>query len=423
MNSRILIVGAVISVVAVGAIFAGRMFQSYESGRKTATTDTHVNDAAQQEAQQLALIVSAAEQKMAKPNAISAQSVMTADGVKPVFEYDHFRVGNRNVKAMLSDGDITWIGTSGGVVQYDVTKDDYLHFDNKSGLLSNGVFHLSKVDGELWVGTYGGGLSVLNPQTGIWRNYNVPDGMGDSFVYDVLKTSSGDVWIATWSGANRIPGGNLDDTNSWELYTVESTNGGLPNDWVYGLSEGQNGEVWFATEGGLARFQNGAWENWNHERGLGAAYDMVKGDISLKSDPGKTSSHHAVQKQEQGLSNVNIAYNPNYVIALVYDRKGRVWTGTWGAGLSMFDGKTWKTYTTKDGLPANHIFMLHEDDDGALWVGTNNGLAIFDGQTFTTYDKNDGIFSDAVFSMAVAPDGTAWIGSYGGVARFYKGLK
>ncbi|MBL4613562.1 MAG: hypothetical protein JKY27_01625 [Magnetovibrio sp.] len=408
MKNRIYIGGAVILVVAAGALFANRE-----------ATVAHSVPAA---------LVAQDKVTMPKLEAVAAKAdgaeTAQQDGAgEPQFRYDHFRVGNRNIKAMLADGNTTWVGTSGGVIQYDLTKDDYVLHDNTNGLLSNGVFHLSKVDGELWVGTYGGGLSVLNQETKKWRNYNVPDGMGDSFVYDTLKTSNGDVWIATWSGANRIPGGNLDDTENWELYTVENTDGGLPNDWVYGLTEGANGEIWFATEGGLARLKDNVWENWNHEKGLGAAYEMVKSDTSLKSDPGQASSHHAVQKQEQGLGNVDIAYNPNYVIALVYDRKGRVWTGTWGAGLSMFDGKTWKTYTTKDGLPANHIFMLHEDEDGTLWIGTNNGLAIFDGENFTLYDKSHGIFSDAVFSMAIASDGTAWIGSYGGIARFYNGLK
>lgn len=365
--------------------------------------------------------VAAKVAKVAEPAKTEPEKKAAAPA-KPKLVYDHFRVGRRNIKAMMSDQSLMWVGTSGGVIRYRLSDDKYKLFDNKSGLLSNGVFHLNKVNNEIWVGTYGGGLSVLNQESGTWRNYNVPNGLGDAFVYDTLKTANGDVWIATWSGANRIKGGKLDDIEGWELHTVKNTDGGLPNDWVYGLAEGKNGEIWLATEGGLARYVDNKWTNWNHQKGLGAKYDVVKADIKFKEDPGKQSGHHASQKKEQGLENVDIAYNPNYVIALAVDKDGKVWTGTWGAGLSVFDGEKWRTFTKKDGLPGNHIFMLENDPSGDLWIGTNEGLARYDGSRFELYDQNSGLFNNNVFSMAFASDGAVWVGSFGGVARYQKGL-
>lgn len=337
-------------------------------------------------------------------------------------DYDQFRVGNRNVKAMLADGPIMWIGTSGGVIRYNVPSDDFTIFDNKSGLLSNGVFHLAKHGDELWVGTYGGGLSVLDTRNQTWRNYNVPQGMADAFVYDSLKAKNGDVWIATWSGANRIVGGRLDSVEAWEVYTVENTKGGLPNDWVYGLAEGRDGIIWVATEGGVARYQDKQWTRWTHAEGLGAPYDKVKEQIDLRNDPGQASRHHAQQKKEQGLENVSVAYNPNYVISIAVDEKGGVWAGTWGGGLSHFDGSTWKTYTVSEGLPSNHIFMLRKDSKGALWIGTNRGLAKYDGKNFSVYSTQHGLLSNNVFSIAFPDGGATWVGSFGGVARIHKGL-
>jgi ligand-binding sensor domain-containing protein len=210
----------------------------------------------------------------------------------------------------------------------------------------------------------------------------------------------------------------MDDRAEWETYTVANTNGGLPNDWVYGLAEGKGGEVWIATEGGLARFAEGRWSHWSHQDGLGADYDLVKGEITFRNDPGQASSHHAMQKKEQGLSGVDIAYHPNYVISIAVGDDGRVWAGTWGGGLSVFDGTSFKTYTRKDGLPANHVFMLRKDGQGALWAGTSQGLAKFDGQAFTRFGTEDGLYSDNVFSMAFTDKGEAWVGSFGGITRF-----
>lgn len=339
--------------------------------------------------------------------------------VDPNAKFTHFRVGNRNVKAILVKDKIAWVGTSGGVVRYDTTNDEYRLFDVRNGLLSNGIFSIDEIGGRIMVGTYGGGMSLYDEKQDKWDNFNIPDGLGDAFVYRVLQMSNGDIWVATWSGANRIRGGigNLKDRSKWDLYTVENTKGGLPNDWVYGLAEGKNGEVWLATEGGLARFKDGKWDNWNHAKGLGAPYEKVKNDIKFTNDPAQHSVHHAKQKEEMGLQGINVAYNPNYIVSMVVDGDGSVWAGTWGGGLSRFDGQNWRHYTVADGLPGNHVFMLHRDKKGAFWIGTNGGLARREGDKFMVMTTEHGLFSNTVFSMDTGADGNLWVGSFGGVAR------
>ena len=362
-----------------------------------------------------------AEQAAAQPATLGGEGERPHEGAvgkfDPTARFTHFRVGNRNVKDILLEGDKVWVGTSGGLIRYEPGKSEYRLFDARNGLLSNGVFHVSRLDGKITVGTYGGGMSMYDEAKDKWENFNIPEGLGDAFVYDVLKAKNGDIWIATWSGANRVRGGSLRDPSKWELYTVENTKGGLPNDWVYGLAEGKNGDIWLATEGGLALYRNGKWDNWNHQKGQGAPYEVVKDDIAFKNDPAKQSVHHARQKEEMGLKDVNTAYNPNYIVALQVDQEGIVWVGTWGGGMGRFDGKNWRNYTTKDGLPGNHVFMLHQDANGKLWIGTNNGMARMDGDKFTALGTQDGLFSPYVFSMASSSDGHLWVGSYGGVSH------
>lgn len=357
------------------------------------------------------------------PSPLAAKPTSQSGAERPPgVDFEHYRVGNRNVKAILSDGEVMWVGTSGGIVRYDLATDEHRLFDVRSGLLSNGIFHLSKLGDRLVVGTYGGGLSILDPTNERWTHYNVQNGLADAFVYDLLKLSNGDIWIATWSGANRIRNGALDDRDAWETYTVANTEGGLPNDWVYGLAEGKNGDVWMATEGGLTLYRDGNWSNWQHDDGLGAGYELVRHQISFTRDPAKESNHHARQKQEMGLTDVDVAYNPNYIVALMVDEAGVVWCGTWGGGLARYDGNGWKNFTVRDGLPANHVFMLGRELGGQIWVGTSNGLARFDGQTFKTFGMNDGLFAENIFSMAYGSDESLWLGSYGGVAKI-KGLE
>ena len=342
--------------------------------------------------------------------------------VDPKAKFVHFRVGNKNVKSLYTDRGVIWVGTSGGLVRYDTKDDSFKMFDTKNGLLSNGMFFVGKVKDRIAVGTYGGGMSLLDEKTGKWQTYNIPEGLGDAFIYDVITAKNGDIWIATWSGVNRVRGGDLDNRSKWDLYTVDNTKGGLPNDWVYGLAEGRNGDIWLATEGGMARFAKGRWENWNHAKGMGASYDRVKKDIAFKSDPGKQSVHHAKQKEEMGLQDVDVAYNPNYIVSLEVDATGQVWAGTWGGGLSRFDGRRWQSYTTTEGLPGNHVFALHLDPKGELWIGTNNGLTRWqNGKFVKALTTADGLFANNIFAMASAADGSLWVGSYGGVAHLKPG--
>lgn len=209
----------------------------------------------------------------------------------------------------------------------------------------------------------------------------------------------------------------MDDPESWDMFTVESTDGGLPNDWVYGLHKGPDGAVWIATEGGVARYRDGEWRNWQHEDGIGAEYESLpESEQQDRTDPAAYSRHHAQQKEDMDLARVSGPYNPNYIVALWVDDDGTVWAGTWGGGLARLRDGRWTNYTTHDGLPNNHVFSLYRDRQERLWVGTSEGLALWRGEgEFAAYGSQEGLYADSVFSMDQAPGGDLWVGGFGGV--------
>lgn len=350
-----------------------------------------------------------------------ATTPATGDKVGKLRTSIGFDFGSANVKRVLIDGKLTWLGTSGGLIRYDNLTGEKRVYDNKTGLLSNGVFYVGKLDGRIWVGTYGGGLSILEPQTQAWTHYNIPDGLGDSFVYDVMRDARGDIWIATWSGVNQVIGGALGDASAWRLHTVASTKGGLANDWVYGLASAPNGAVWLATEGGLSRYSDGTWTTWTHADGLGAPWERVAGEDQERRVAAQASRHHERQRQEQGLERTGPAYNPNYVVSLAVDLDGVVWAGTWGAGLSRFDGVSWCSFTMTDGLPGNHVFAL-AIRGGRAWIGTNRGLASFDGRSFHRLTHAKDVNVSNVFAIAIGEE-SAWVGGYGGATWYPRGIE
>lgn len=334
-----------------------------------------------------------------------------------ILKSDAFSLNTRNVKVIRSAGKYLWIGTANGVLRYDTTTaNKYDIFDNQNALLSNGIFGIV-LDGNdnPWIMTYGGGLSHFDGEQ--WHNINTPQGLCDSFVYD-LKFDGGDtLWIATWSGVNRVRG-DLFARDSWEAFTKKDTQGGLIDDWVYDIEISQDGRVWFGTESGVSVYDGSQWKSWNHTNGLGADIKQVRQDNQGSMSEFK-GTHHATHGED--IPNVkNADYRPNYVVSMLLDSKDRLWIGTWGGGLSLFDTRTekFRNYTVKDGLPGNYILSIEEGPYGDLWIGSNAGLSRFDGKTFLNYSQMNGLIGQFVFGIEFADDHSLWMGSHGGMNRF-----
>ncbi|MFD2909551.1 histidine kinase [Flavobacterium ardleyense] len=65
-------------------------------------------------------------------------------------------------------------------------------------------------------------------------------------------------------------------------------------------------------------------------------------------------------------------------------------------------------YTTKDGLPSNHIYKVIQDFKGFLWIATDKGLVKYDGTDFKTFTTKDGLANNDIWSLNATPDGKIW---------------
>lgn len=102
-----------------------------------------------------------------------------------------------------------------------------------------------------------------------------------------------------------------------------------------------------------------------------------------------------------------------HVYSIAQTPNNNIWVGTFGSGLSRYDGKEWQIYSKEDGLPSDYINSVIATSEGKLWIdpsphdpdlGALEGakFGIFDGQRWTP-----GV-GGGFFKMVGSSDGTLW---------------
>jgi signal transduction histidine kinase/ligand-binding sensor domain-containing protein/DNA-binding response OmpR family regulator len=117
---------------------------------------------------------------------------------------------------------------------------------------------------------------------------------------------------------------------------------------------------------------------WNQDSGLrGAPITAIA----------QTGDHHLWLGTQHGLvrfDGVHFAFfdratipalRDNEITALVADKQGHLWIGTASGGLLAYDGRLFRSFTTRDGLTDDRVNALKLDPSGVLWIATGSGLA------------------------------------------------
>lgn len=321
---------------------------------------------------------------------------------------DVFEVGSSvYVRSLMVEParNVMWVGTSVGVHEIDLKTQEALHtFTRDHGLANEYVFGIG-LDSEnhVWFGTNAGGASRY--KDGQWKTWFPMHGLADYWVYSFASHPDGSLWVGTWAGVNRID----IKTNAVTTYVKE-----LVNEWVYAIAVDSKQRVWFGTEGGISVFDGKSWQSWTHANGLGAGNAS---NLPLSTNTGLgTRKRHDLGVLTGGLP----TYNPNYVFSMVITPEDTVWAGTWGGGVSRFDGQTWKNFTMADGLPGDIVYSLAQDGEGAIWAGTNNGVARYKNGVWRSPASPNHMLGENIYALALAPNGEVWAGAKSKVIRIGK---
>ena len=197
-----------------------------------------------------------------------------------------------------------------------------------------------------------------------------------------------------------------------------------PNIMVRAIKKGRNGTILIAGPNNLSfgdvfRYDGKSFTNLTSKIGQHRFWDVLedrRGNIWFTStdsgvyyDNGKSIQHFTTT---EGLAN-------NTVTSVYEDKAGIIWFGT-GGGVSRYDGKSFRNFTSpnaplfyKEGHWNNDIHTIIEDKTGKLWVGTRGDAFVYDGKKFTTLTHKGEPFLD-VWGIMEDRKGTIWLSGFNG---------
>jgi len=130
------------------------------------------------------------------------------------------------------------------------------------------------------------------------------------------------------------------------------------------------------------------------------------------------------QEYNLGLYTADEGLESSEIYATVQDKKGNLWIGTYGGGLSRYNGISFKNYTTGEGLADNRILCVYIDSQENLWIGTyGGGVSCFDGATFKNYSSKEGLSNNIIYSICEDDKKNIWFATYGGGINIFDGKK
>lgn len=300
--------------------------------------------------------------------------------------YQHSSIYNSVSGSVISsfcedeDGRIWIASDDGGLNCFSPQDKHFTHYlpDGTPNSLSYHNVHALCVDGDnLWIGTYSGGVNVLNKKTGRFKVYNSvandPSTLDGSSSYAIFKDREDRIWVSTMSGVNLY---NRDKDNFTRVKSIDAL--------IIDIDQDTKGNLWFTTQG------KGVFK-YNPERHIWKSYTNTQGGLAS-----------------------------NYANCTIIDKNGQIWLGTMN-GLQRYNlGKDCFELIELT-IPNQNICGIVEDRH-ILWLTTGKGLVRYAPDEPTQiFMKNDGLQSDQFLlnSIMKAKDGKIYMGTANGFNAFH----
>ncbi|SER66579.1 hybrid sensor histidine kinase/response regulator [Pedobacter rhizosphaerae] len=241
------------------------------------------------------------------------------------------------------------------------------------------------------------------------------------------------IWLGTNNGLSRI---NIKSLKV-ETFVKEDNNNSLTSNNVSRLYLDSQNTLWILTEDGFDSYDERGkhFTHHSHHSVLGNLFnedvfrdilEVERGIYVLATDAGikvydlyRNQFKHYYNQPDNPLS-----INNNHTYNLAKAPDGKIWVGTYGGGINIFDMKTghFQSIMTTDryykGLSSNVINAIYTDSKKNIWVCTTDGLNKYDlnNHRFITYAKKDGFSSNIFKEITEDRQGTIWLTTENGVS-------
>jgi ligand-binding sensor domain-containing protein/signal transduction histidine kinase/DNA-binding response OmpR family regulator len=238
---------------------------------------------------------------------------------------------------VAANKDALWIGTEGGGLNYADLNTPYFKKYALSQISANIGANTIKCilpEGEdLWLGTVKG-LYYYDHSTQSLKNIPIP--INNKEIFSMAKTKD-NLWLAT-NGSGLI---SMDKKGRTTSYKMKPSENSITHNEVTKIIKDDADNLWIGTNKGLSYFNGGKFTQFYHE-----------------------------ENNAYSLSN-------NTISTLLIDAKKRIWIGTKGGGINLYDKTSNRFYVIdkKSGLSNDVIQSIEEDNNGNIWVSTNQGLS------------------------------------------------
>ncbi|MCB0769260.1 MAG: T9SS type A sorting domain-containing protein [Flavobacteriales bacterium] len=244
-----------------------------------------------------------------------------------------------------------------------------------------------------------------------FTTWTTDDGLPTNNLRDVAVAADGTIWLATQSGVSAFDG------STFETHTTTSHPGLATND-VMAIEVTANGDVWAGTDLGVSVFDGTSYTTYTTVDGL--SDDQVKnikqapnGDVWLGTINGATLYSNGTFT---AFGSPDIPFGGVQYIA--FADNGNVWLAGGLGGIIIYNGSTFSTMTTANGLLSNRIRSIAIDAAQNKWVATAQGISTFDALDQHSGDHTRPFILPAPDTLNPATDividgqGTVWSGIY-----------
>lgn len=352
------------------------------------------------------------------------------------------------INCLLADKNMLWIGTEVGGLNKMLLSPLQIHnyrysFQDKgsiSGNLVNAI--LEEDDGTLWVGTVERGLNLRRPGKTGFEHYTAepPARLSHNSVSALASDGQTRMYVGTWGGGlGWVSRSNLSD-KTFHPIPMPGATGSEQGYISVLLYDAINRLLWIGSSDNLLVYNpetgkvSDPFEGKRKGKILGSLGGCITHDGFLWM--GVTAGLYRIDLNAYKEGRMDyVLYdhkldNPSEVVAervtSVFEGKdGTVWIGTNGNGFYQVTGKgkdlSFKAYRTSDGLINNSVRGIWEDNEGHLWLATNNGLSCFmpKNQSFQNFTKYDGLPSNQFYWNATGGShtGALYVGSIEGLSE------